>query len=148
MRISDATLLRAYVRYLKELPYDSGNLRHNATTAQLGHPETRFITSSTEADYLGYVYEHYDRNGDNFLVRGALAVAEQLTFELNGGNYNANSDYQKARQSVYNDSISSVEREERNLLHGTGNFAKNNRAEAIKNIGKREVRRARRMGYR
>ena len=107
-----------------ELPFDTGNLRHNAANMIIMKPGVRYRIDESEADYARDVFEHYlYRKGKNFMYEAAFRMYLYLSWYFEGFDIKDVHYYREARRDVLFTSQDTEERQVRNILSGTGAFA-------------------------
>ena len=122
--LPDMIKLQLNVIFKFELPFDTGNLRHNAAGMIMMKPGVRYRIDESEADYTRDVFEYYlYRQGKNFMYEAAFRMYTYLSWYFEGFNLKDIPYYKQAKRGVLFSSKDSEERQTRNILHGTGNFA-------------------------
>lgn len=107
-----------------ELPFKTGNLRHNAAGMILMKPGARYRIDESEADYTRKVFEYYlFVRGENFMRNAAERMYAFLSWYFEGFNFTNTPYYKQARKSVFVTAKDSEERQVQNILHGTGAYA-------------------------
>jgi|LGVF01.2.fsa_nt_gb hypothetical protein len=130
--IPDIIKYQLNVMFKFELPFDTGNLRHNAAGLILMKPGARYRIDEAEADYTRDVFEYYlYRRGKNFMYEAAFRMYLFLSWYFEGFDFKDTAFYTKAKQGVLFSSKNSEEREVRNILHGTGMFASDSTKEKV-----------------
>ena len=130
--IPDVVYHRLNVLFKKNLPFDTGNMRHNAATMQIFNLGARFFINTAEADYTEKVFEHYVyRKGINFMQDAAIEMYDFLNGYFNGGRPEFGKNYLESRREVLYTAKDSEARQERNILHGSGAFAEGSLREKI-----------------
>lgn len=114
------------------LPFDTGNLRHNAAGMIMMKPGARYKIDETEADYTRDVFEYYlYRRGKNFMYEIAFRMYVYLSWYFEGFDIKDVRYYQQARRGVLFTAKNTEEREVRNILHGTGAYASDSMKEQV-----------------
>lgn len=130
--IPDIQYHRANVLFKKNLPFDTGNMRHNAATMQIFNSGARFFINTAEADYTETVFEYYlYRKGINFIHDATVEIYDFLNSYFNGGRPELGRNYLQSRREILFTSKDSEARQEQNILHGSGAFAKDSLREKI-----------------
>ncbi len=112
------------VMFKFELPFDTGNLRHNAAGMIMMKPGVRYRIDESEADYTRTVFEYYVyRRGENFMYNAAERMHAFLSWYFEGYNFTNTPYYKQARATVGFTAQTSEQRQIRNILHGSGQFA-------------------------
>lgn len=112
---------RMNVLFKFALPLDTGNLRHNAAKMILLKPGVKYRIDEAEADYTRVVFEYYVyRKGQNFMFNAAQDIYDFLNIYLHGGRPEYGKNYIIAKRNVLYSAQGSFERDERNIMHGTG----------------------------
>ena len=123
---------RLNVIFKFELPFDTGNLRHNAAGMIIMKPGVRYKIDESEADYTRDVFEYYlYRRGKNFMYEAAFRMYVFLSWYFEGFDFRDTPAYTKAKSGVLFSSKNTEEREVRNILHGTGAFASDSMKEKV-----------------
>ena len=130
--IPDILKYQLVVEFKINLPFDTGNLRHNAAGLILLKPGARYRINEAEADYTRDVFEYYlYRRGENFMYNAAVAMYNLLKMYFEGNDIKFDENYMRARRNVLFSSQNTEEREVRNILSGTGNFASESTKEKV-----------------
>lgn len=107
-----------------ELPFDTGNMRHNAAGMILLKPGARYRIDEAEADYTRTVFEYYlYRKGKNFMYEAAFRMYTYLSWYFEGFDIKDIPYYKQARKNLLFTAKTNEERQVRNILHGTGAYA-------------------------
>ena len=130
--LPDIVKYRLNVIFKYELPFDTGNLRHNAAEMILMKPGVRYRINEAEADYTRTVFEHYlFRKGKNFMYEAAFRMYCYLSWYFEGLDIKDIAYYKKALPGVLRTAADSEERQVRNILHGTGAYANDSVKEQV-----------------
>ena len=130
--LPDLVKYQLVVIFKFELPFDTGNLRHNAARLILMKPGARYRIDEAEADYTRDVFEYYlFLRGENFMYNAAKKMHAFLSWYFEGYNFTNTPYYKQARKSIGITSKGSEERDVRNILHGTGMFAQDSMKEKV-----------------
>lgn len=125
---------RGSVLFKNNLPYRTGNLRHNAARSIFLSPGVRYVIDENEADYTRTVFDYYiNFRGRNFMHAAAVDIYHFLLDSLNGAMPQWNDEYIRARKNVLATSKDSYERQVTNILHGSGMYADSNLKEYVLN---------------
>jgi hypothetical protein len=116
--LTDIEAYRSLVMLKGNLPFKTGYMRHSGTHLYyIGESETSMGVDESEVPYAMDVLELYRSRNDDFMVRSALDIYENLNYTLTGGNPLSNERYTFMLQKVLKSAKPNLEREQKKILY-------------------------------